>query len=86
MRFHWPILVLCLSLPLCPAALADSSGMSLQNYRAKATYSVPAACIQAGGTVDYSTPTPGCKLPTLSTRVPSSTTTPSRALPLTTKH
>ncbi|PKU22839.1 hypothetical protein [Telmatospirillum siberiense] len=87
MRVYWSLLVLSLSLPFCSTAMADSTtGQSLQNYRAKATYSLPSACVQAGGTVVYTAHTPECKLPTLSSKTPSAVTTPARATPLSAQH
>jgi cytochrome c oxidase assembly factor CtaG len=86
MRIRWSLLAFCLVMPLCSPVKADTKPqpLSLKDYRAKAT--LPAACSQVGGTLVYGGMTPDCKLLTVTSKVPSASTTPGRAIPITAKH
>jgi cytochrome c oxidase assembly factor CtaG len=84
MRAFWLFLAFSLVLAFCPAAQADTQALTLNDYRQKAL--VPAACLQVGGTIIYATHTSTCKLPTITSKIPSSALTATRALPVTTKH
>ncbi len=86
MRMTWLFPAFFSALLLCPAAKADSAQkpMTLDDYRTKAA--LPAICAQVGGTIVYGTNAHECKLPTVTTKVPSSANTASHALPVTVNH
>lgn len=84
MRAFWTLLAFSLVLAFCPAAQADSQALTLNDYRNMAI--LPAECTQVGGTVVYATHGTTCKLPTITSKIPSAAITASRALPVTTRH
>jgi hypothetical protein len=83
MRAFWPLLAFSLVLSVGTAAQADSQPLKLDDYRLKAL--LPAVCSQYGGTINYATRGNDCKLPTVTSKIPTATTTSSRALPITTR-
>lgn len=84
MRTFWSLLAFSFALLPCSSVKADSA-LTLNDYRLKASL-LPAVCAQVGGTINYATHANDCKLPTVTSRVPSAATTPTKALPITIKH
>jgi hypothetical protein len=79
LAFSWVFL-------LGPSVQADASQepLKLDSYRLKAL--LPAICSQIGGTIVYGAHTHDCKLPTVSSKIPSSSATTGRALPVSVGH
>ena len=89
MRHCWPLLAFSLALLLCPSAQAQATdqpqqALSLRDYRVKAA--LPAVCSQLGGTIVYGTNAHDCKLPTVTSKIPSSGSAAGHALPMTVRH